>query len=62
MAIPWRSFTSARTAVPPHAGDTWRMNFYSFRDGQGDALAWSPLLGRGNFHRAQRFGRVRFIE
>ncbi|MGK3988475.1 ATP-binding cassette domain-containing protein [Sorangium sp. So ce136] len=23
--------------------------------------AWSPILGEGNFHRARRFGRVRFV-
>jgi hypothetical protein len=22
--------------------------------------AWSPILGQGNFHRASRFGRVRW--
>jgi hypothetical protein len=21
-------------------------------------VAWSPILGQGNFHRARRFGRV----
>jgi hypothetical protein len=36
------------------------MNFYSFRDGQRDSLAWSPIQGQGNFHRAARFGRVTF--
>jgi hypothetical protein len=33
---------------------------YSFRDGQSQALAWSPLRREGNFHRAKRFGRLRF--
>ena len=60
MALPWASLSSTRTAVPPNPGDTWRVNVYTFRDGQADALAWSPLLGRGNFHRAARFGRVVF--
>jgi hypothetical protein len=56
LALPW----SALASTPPREGDVWRVNFYSFRDGQRDALAWSPLLGQGNFHRAARFGRVRF--
>jgi hypothetical protein len=60
LAIPWRAFVSTRTPVPPRAGDVWRVNLYSFRDGQRDSLAWSPLLGAGNFHRASRFGRVTF--
>ncbi len=60
IAIPWRTLQSTRTAVPPHAGDVWRVNVYSFRDGQSDSLAWSPLLGQGNFHFAPRFGRVEF--
>jgi hypothetical protein len=44
----------------PSQGDVWRVNLYSFRDGQRQALAWSPILGEGNFHRASRFGRLRF--
>ncbi len=61
MAIPWRDFDSpGRATIPPRAGDVWRMNVYSFRDGQSDSLAWSPILGQGNFHFAPRFGRVLF--
>jgi hypothetical protein len=60
VAIPWSAFLASRTSSPPHPGDTWRMNFYSFRAGQSDALAWSPTLGRGNFHIASRFGKVIF--
>jgi hypothetical protein len=61
IALPWADVASSRgVAVPPRPGDTWRVNLYSFRDGQRDALAWSPILGRGNFHRATRFGRVVF--
>ncbi len=61
LAIPWSAFAEgARTAVPPRAGDTWRANVYSFRDGQSDSLAWSPLRGRGNFHFAPRFGKLVF--
>lgn len=60
MALPWASLSSERTAIPPKPGDVWRANFYSFRDGQRDSLAWSPLMGRGNFHFAPRFGQLTF--
>ncbi|MCU1282490.1 MAG: hypothetical protein JWM53_6036, partial [bacterium] len=62
VKLPWRAIAGARVAVPPRPGDVWRLNLYSFRDGQRHALAWSPLRGQGNFHRASRFGRVRFVE
>jgi hypothetical protein len=55
MAIPWSSFTKAK-ASPPKAGDQWRMNFYAMKNNSG--VAWSPILGQGNFHKAPRFGRV----
>ncbi len=61
VALPWRAIAGARVAVPPQPGDVWRLNLYSFRDGQRYALAWSPLRGQGNFHRSSRFGRVRFV-
>jgi hypothetical protein len=35
------------------------MNFYAMQDNGG--VAWSPILGQGNFHKASRFGRVRFV-
>ena len=60
LALPWAAITNARVAVPPHEGDVWRLNLFSFRDGQRYALAWSPIRGQGNFHRAARFGRVKF--
>lgn len=60
IALPWSSISGARVPVPPKPGDVWRLNLYAFRDGQRRALAWSPLLGKGNFHRSSRFGRVRF--
>ncbi|MGK4008738.1 carbohydrate-binding family 9-like protein [Sorangium sp. So ce1036] len=55
--IPWGSFARAK-AAPPAPGDAWRMNFYAMENNGG--TAWSPILGEGNFHRARRFGRVRF--
>ena len=60
LALPWSKFSSARTSIPPRPGDVWRLNLYSFRDGQRLALGWSPIRGQGNFHKSSRFGRVRF--
>jgi hypothetical protein len=60
MALPWAALARGRTPIPPRAGDVWRLNLYSFRDGQRLALGWSPIRGQGNFHRSSRFGRVRF--
>lgn len=59
MAIPWSSFDKAKKA-PPELGDTWRMNFYAMQNNSG--VAWSPIMGKGNFHRASQFGRVLFAE
>lgn len=55
--IPWASFTKAGK-VPPAPGSSWRMNFYAMQDNGG--VAWSPILGMGNFHKATRFGRVKW--
>jgi len=60
-AIPWKSFEKPRTDAPPKGGETWRINFYSFKDGQKQALAWSPILGQGNFHKSSRFGQIAFV-
>ncbi len=61
IAIPWASFKArAGIAIPPKPGDVWRVNLYSFKDGQRAALAWSPLLGQGNFHKSSRFGEITF--
>jgi hypothetical protein len=57
--IPWSSFDKAK-AVPPKPGDAWRMNLYAMHDNSG--VAWSPILGQGNFHRATRFARVRWVD
>lgn len=58
-AIPWRVFTKAKQS-PPRPGDSWRMNFYAMQNNGG--VAWSPILGQGNFHKASRFGRVLWKE
>jgi len=61
VAIPWASFKAREgISVPPKPGDKWRVNFYSFKDGQKAALAWSPILGAGNFHKTSRFGEITF--
>lgn len=61
VALPWTSFSSQHSAIPPKRGDVWRINLYSFRDGQRDSMSWSPILKQGNFHRASRFGKVQFV-
>lgn len=55
--IPWKSFVKAKT-TPPALGDSWRLNFYAMENNGG--VAWSPILGQGNFHRASRFGKILF--
>ncbi|MFO0549135.1 MAG: carbohydrate-binding family 9-like protein [Polyangiaceae bacterium] len=52
--IPFSSLTKA-AHTPPRPGDEWRVNLYAMKNNGG--VAWSPILGRGNFHRASRFGR-----
>jgi hypothetical protein len=59
LAIAWASFAKAKRS-PPLPDDTWRMNFYAMQNNGG--VAWSPILGQGNFHKASRFGRVRFAK
>lgn len=56
--IPWASLAKAKR-TPPAPGDVWRMNFYAMQNNGG--TGWSPIYGEGNFHRARRFGRVRFL-
>jgi hypothetical protein len=57
MAVPFRVLTKVK-ALPPKPGTEWRVNFYVMRDNGG--VSWSPILGQGNFHKAARFGRLRF--
>jgi len=58
VRIPWASFDKAKK-VPPQPGSSWRLNVYAMHDNQG--VAWSPILGQGNFHKAARFGRVSWV-
>jgi hypothetical protein len=59
VRIPWTSFDKTKV-VPPKPGDTWRLNLYAMHDNSG--VSWSPILGQGNFHKASRFARVRWVE
>ncbi len=58
IKIPWTSFDKAKK-VPPEPGSSWRMNVYAMQNNEG--VAWSPILGQGNFHKASRFGKVTFV-
>jgi hypothetical protein len=55
VAIPWAGYTKA-TNHPPQPNEVWRLNFYAMHENGG--VAWSPILGQGNFHKAARFGKV----
>lgn len=54
-AIPWAAYSKAKQS-PPKPADVWRINFYAMH--QNGGVAWSPILGQGNFHKASRFGKV----
>jgi hypothetical protein len=56
--IPWSSFGKAKKA-PPEPGSSWRVNLYAMKN--NDGVAWSPILGEGNFHKAARFGRIDWV-
>jgi hypothetical protein len=60
FALPWAALGKVRASLPPKSGDVWRANLYSFRDGQRYALAWSPIMRQGNFHKSSRFGKLVF--
>jgi hypothetical protein len=55
VAIPWAAYAKAANH-PPAPGDVWRINFYAMK--QNGGVAWSPILGQGNFHKASRFAKV----
>lgn len=57
VAIPWASFGMAHNH-PPAPGDVWRVNLYAMKNNGG--VAWSPILGQGNFHKASRFGLITY--
>ncbi len=55
IAIPWTAYGKA-AHHPPAPGDVWRVNFYAMK--QNGGVAWSPILGQGNFHKASRFAKI----
>jgi hypothetical protein len=57
-AIPWAAYAKA-TNHPPKPPEVWRINFYAMKNNGG--VAWSPILGQGNFHKASRFGKVTWL-
>ncbi len=57
--IPWAAYEKGATNHPPKSGDVWRVNFYAMKNNGG--VAWSPILGQGNFHKATRFGRITWL-
>jgi hypothetical protein len=58
-AIPWAGYTKVPN-LPPKSGDVWRVNFYAMKNNGG--MAWSPILGQGNFHKASRFGKITWVD
>jgi hypothetical protein len=62
LAIPLRNFKHDAAHIPPHDGDTWRMNL--FRTGgitNGQDSSWSAIPpGAHSFHRPESFGMVKF--
>ncbi|MEM7447212.1 MAG: carbohydrate-binding family 9-like protein [Myxococcota bacterium] len=64
MAIPWSAFRAGSPPFArPQAGQQWRVNFYVMDarpEGQR-AAGWSaPMVG--DFHKPDRFGRIRFVD
>ena len=63
VAIPFRNFAHDAAHVPPHPGDTWRINL-NRSGGQTDAQysTWSPVhTPKPNFHAPESFGYIRFV-
>jgi hypothetical protein len=58
IKLPWSSFDKAKK-LPPQPGTSWRLNIYAMKENSG--VAWSPILGQGNFHKASRFGRIQWV-
>jgi hypothetical protein len=58
VAIPWTAYAKAANH-PPRTSDIWRMNFYAMHNNGG--VAYSPILGQGNFHNAARFAKITWV-
>lgn len=59
LSIPWTSFDKVKNKKPA-VGDTWRVNFYAIQDTV--AVGWSPIMNKGNLHKASQFGQILFAE
>lgn len=59
LSIPWTSFDKVKNKKPA-LGDTWRVNFYVIQDTL--AVGWSPIMNKGNLHKASQFGQILFAE
>jgi hypothetical protein len=62
IAIPWKAFEKGAKQLPPKNGDAWRVNLYAMKDNSRSTVAWSPILGQGNFHTAPRFGKIVWVD
>jgi len=71
MAFPWDAYGErAHMPLPPHTGDTWRMNFSRVewrsrpqgrpKTEKEDNWVWSPQ-GRIDMHQPEHWGYVRFV-
>jgi hypothetical protein len=62
IAIPFQAFAGAARRLPPHDGDTWRLNLYRLNDeSDRQHSVWSHTgTERPSFHEPERFGVVRF--
>jgi hypothetical protein len=61
LKIPWTTLRAKDKpdATPPKPGARWRINLYAMQNNGG--VAWSPILGQGNFHKASRFAYVTWL-
>ncbi len=59
LSVPWTSFDKAKNKRPA-LGDTWRVNLYAVQDKA--VVGWSPILKKGNLHKASQFGQLLFAE
>jgi len=64
-ALPWEdcAIVSGQMALPPHPGDTWRMNLtrYDYRKNGFELSQWSPSDIKGAWHEPKEYGYVTFV-
>jgi len=64
-ALPWKAcaVVSGRMALPPHPGDTWRINLMRYDySGKREMSQWSPSAVKGAWHEPKEYGYVTFME